>query len=352
MQTSISNKITQKNWEKELLTLNDYNSINTIYGYFQIVYKHIHWINLYNSKAIKGIDSKIRFVYNHFFPNDKNNDSKSMIESLKTLEKSTYDEISHEIIKKILLWRNKDIECYRQIKLIVDEINKTKLKFKQILNRESNLEQAYKIYVENNGEITRDVLYEVAKNEFQNNTKQRQTQRQIENIIQNKSAKSKPKKEKTDKWENWDQKQIETQKLSKNEKILRRIQNKIKILEFNISNQLWNKLFDDFIVQLNWLINFSLKWWEQVIIQWKKWIDPRYKTFTHAATNKQAAIAFIQQFLYENKPKDINIKWLRFFSYNTTEEEQKYLENEDITEDIAELFIKKIELIKFQDKNT
>lgn len=204
MQTSISNKITQKNWEKELLTLNDYNSINTIYGYFQIVYKHIHWINLYNSKTVNGLNSKIRFVYNHFFPNDKNNDSKSMIESLKTLEKSTYDEISHEIIKKILLWRNKDIECYRQIKLIVDEINKTKLKFKQILNRESNLEQAYKIYVENNGEVTRDVLYEVAKNEFQNNTKQRQTQRQIENIIQNKSAKSKPKKEKTDKWENWD----------------------------------------------------------------------------------------------------------------------------------------------------
>lgn len=334
-------------WKKDLLTINDYNSINTIYGYFQIVYKHIHGINIYNSNTIKNIDTKVRFVYNHFFPNDSNINYQSMIDSLKTLEKKDYDEISHEIIKTILDWRNKDIECYRQIKSIANEINKTKLKFKKILNRDSTIQEAFKIYTENNWEINTQILQEVAKNEFQNNAKQRQTQRQIKNIIQNKPLENTSKKD-----SNNNTNDIKSSEQSQNQKILRRIQNKINILEFNIWNQLWNKLYNDFITQFNWLIKFSLNWWESVFIDWKKVIDQRYDSFFNAATNKQAAIVFIQQFLHENKPDNINAKWLRYFSYNTQQDNEKYLTNEDITENIAELFIKKIELVRHLDKNT
>ncbi len=338
---------------KELLTLNDYNSINTIYGYFQIVYKYIHGINIYNQSNIKAINSKVRFVYNHFFSNDTDIDYQSMIQSLKTLEKQTYDEISHEVVKKILGWRNKDIVCYRQIKSIANEINKTKLKFRKIINRDSTIQEAFKIYIENNWEINTQVLQEVTKNEFQNNTKQRQEQRQLENIIQNKPVEVTPKKEdKKNKGIIEESNNIKSSELLKHQKILRRIENKIKILEFNIWNQLWIKLYNDFIIQFNWLIKISLNWWENVFIDWKKVEDSRYKTLWHASTNIQAAIVFIQQFLHENKPDNVNTKWLRYFSYNTGQDNEKYLTNNDITEDIAELFIKKIELVRHLDKNT
>lgn len=351
MRNSIWDNTTKNTSKKELLTLNDYNSINTLYGYFQVVYKYIHKINIYNSDSVKNINSKIRFVYKYFFPNDTDTQLQSMIESLKTIEKKLYDEISSEIIQKILIWKNKDIDCYRQIKSIADEINKTKLKFRQIINRQSSVEDAFKIYIKNNWEVTKDILMSVSENEFKNNSQKRQQERQLENVKKNTPFEVKTKNDKTNQWLNSTQINEEALNIFQEDKTLRKIKNRIKVLEYNISNELW-KLSTDFLKQLNLLVSYSVKWWEEIVVNWEKIIDPRYSSFNHAITNKQAAIVFIQQFLHENKHEWSDYNWMRYFSYSSQESKNQNITNEDITENIAELFIKKIELIKHQDKNT
>ncbi len=351
MRSSIWDNTIKNKSKKELLTLNDYNSINTLYGYFQIVYKYIHKINIYNSGTVKNIDSKIRFVYKNFFPNDKDIQLESMIESLKTMEKKLYDEISDEIIQKILIWKNKDIVCYRKIKSIADEINKTKLKFRQIINRQSSIDDAFRIYIKNNGQITKEILMSVSEDEFKSNSKQRQQERQLDNIKKNSPVEIKPKKAMEKKPENWNINSNEIKKLTESDKTLRKIKHRIKVLEYNITNELW-QLSSDFLKQLKLLISYSVNWWEEILINWEKTIDPRYNSFNNAITNKQAAIVYIQQFLHENKIEWSDYNWMRYFSYSSIDSKNNSITNENITENIAELFIKKIELIKLQDKNT
>lgn len=319
---------------------------------FTELYKNLHHQKLHKNKTHYKNKDTIELFSQYCDKLPHNLDSNWLSTYLTWISKREYDTFSAYTIAKIL-WINIEVfRKYRDIKSISNTIWAETFKRNGITNTTENLKTAFEKY-ESNPDASIDNLIQDTKNEVVEKILKTRTQARTHAAIQQKQAEQKQKE--TEKIKKTPEKIAEIQEkiqLSKDQKRINLLNLKIASRIENIKYQLWDK-YENFIIQFEALIKISLQWWD-IDSKWNKIDDNRYTTLSLALTNAQAATAYIKQFLHENKQEweNNNSQKLRYFSYDKWDWEKKYLTNDDITDQIGELFLFKVELTKLLDKNT
>lgn len=316
---------------KKLLTQKWYQLINDQYKAFPIVYKYIHWIDIKNIWDI-NIEKSIYFVYwlLYGFDNANNSTLDEKIAQLKAISNKEYQKLAHDNFIIFLWEREIDVEDYFQIKDLIGQIASVRRKFNTIFNLDDIQKEAYKHYLDSNGNLDENVIDSV-KNNVQNTLA---TEKRKERTLKAKKVQD-LQNYKEQRKESAPQRLEEKKKeviLSRSDK-LKEKQEELKLL---IREELqW--IGKNFLYQLDALIQISIKWWEND--------DPRYKNFWIASINIPSAIEYIKAFIHDNK-WDLKGENLRFFTFNSSNENQKVISNDDISSNVAEYFITRVKYLK------
>lgn len=332
----------------KLLTLEDYNEIKNLYSEFNLAYKYIHNKKIYNSPDELTIHKIIKSVYikiNGKLP--ENYLLSTLINELRSLSENFYFRAAARSVSYELSLQNKSLDCYAEINKIIKSLIEIKQQFNQIFNREDIIKEAYKIYKKNNWSSD---IQSIKEERFAEQAWIKSQKRVIENIM-------KKNPELAEEILNPQKKKSTTPEITPTPNKIDSEQLKLNRLRYSIW-KLENKIRERFqdiwhriIIQIDNLIDISIKGGEDIIINWEKKPDIRYNSFTWSTQNNQAAISYLQKFIRGEKQNQSiissNMKYLFFDKENP----KNSLKPEDINDDFAKLYISKVQL-KQKQQNT
>lgn len=302
--------------------------INSYFDGFKVLYKSLNNKPSFHKKEILSKEQsniKVQEIISHTdIVFNKSTPINEVKDILSNLDEYTFDMYAYITISKLLNINKEIILQHIKIKKLSSSIWKKLFQLNQPFNSSDNLKLACESYV-NNPEITSDeISSEVTQYVFQNNA----SKRQVDNILLNKQREKSQEKHSKNVLT---KKDIDTWKLKK----------RIAEIENQILIELGEVYYLSLIRQIDLLVEKSLK----SLIKEDE-TDSRFNSFS-ILLNKFSAIEYIKLFIYENRSQDSNISQ-KYLTHNN----EKYITNDEITTEISELFIKKIELVRVNKKNT